>query len=162
MVLRGGQPPVGFTLVELLITVVIVSLLATAALPMTELTVKRGHEQELRTALRQIREAIDAYKHAADQGRVPKAADESGYPKNLDLLVEGVVDIKDPNQHKIYFLRQLPGNPFWPDSDTPPAATWGKRSYESSHDDPQEGSDVFDVYVPSLDIGLNGIPYREW
>ena len=77
----------GFTLIELVITVAIVGLLATTALPLVELTVKRGKEQELKTALREIRTGIDAYKLAAEQGRIETAADATGYPPSLDLLV---------------------------------------------------------------------------
>jgi general secretion pathway protein G len=152
----------GFTLVELLITVAIVAVLASAVVPLAQVTVKRSQEQELRAALRQIREALDAYKLAADQGRVARLADETGYPRSLNALVDGVPDLKDPKKRNIYFLRRLPRNPLWPDPATPPADTWGKRSYASSYDNPQEGADVYDVYVTSADTGLNGIPYRQW
>jgi len=152
----------GFTLIELLITVTIVAILASAALPMAELTVKRGKEQELRAALRQIRGAIDAYKEAADLGKVAKAADETGYPKTLDALAAGVPNIKDPKLARIYFLRRLPRNPFWSDGSASASETWGKRSYASPPDDPQPGADVFDVFVPSAEPGLNGVPYKDW
>jgi general secretion pathway protein G len=159
---RRPAAPRGFTLIELLITVVIVALLASAALPLTELTVKRLKEHELRTALWQIRTAIDAYKDAADRGKVAKAADESGYPKTLESLADGAPNIKDPKLARIYFLRRVPRNPFWTDAGTPAAGTWGKRSYASPPDNPVEGPDVYDVYVPSSDVGLNGVPYRDW
>jgi len=152
----------GFTLIEMLITVVIVAILASAALPLAELTVRRAKEQDLRAALREMRTAIDAYKEAADQGRVEKDADETGYPRSLESLAQGVPNVKDPKLARIYFLRRIPRNPFWPDGGTPAAATWGKRSYASGPDNPQEGRDVFDVYVPSPEVGLNGVPYREW
>jgi general secretion pathway protein G len=151
----------GFTLVELIITVAIVAILASAALPLTQIALQRGKEQELRTALRQLREAIDAYKQAADDGRVVRAADASGYPPSLDALVLGVDDAKLPVKKSIYFLRRLPRDPFAPDN-LPAAETWGKRSYESPPDSPREGKDVFDVYSLSEGRGLNGVPYREW
>jgi general secretion pathway protein G len=151
----------GFTLIELIITVAIVAILASAALPLTQIAVQRGKEQELRTALRQIREAIDAYKQSADEGRVTRAADASGYPPSLDALVLGVDDAKLPVKKSIYFLRRLPRDPFAPEN-LPAAETWGKRSYESPPDNPREGKDVFDIHSLAEGKGLNGVPYREW
>lgn len=146
---------------ELIITVAIVAILASAALPLTQIAVQRAKEQELRTALRQIREAIDAYKQAADEGRVGRRADQSGYPPSLEVLVAGVEDIKTPQKKAIYLLRRLPRDPFAP-ADLPAAETWGRRSYASPPDDPREGEDVFDVYSMAEGKGLNGVPYREW
>jgi general secretion pathway protein G len=152
----------GFTLIEVLVTVAILSILAAVTLPLAERAVTRTKEQELRVALRQIREGIDAYKRAHDEGRIPRKAGESGYPPSLDLLVEGVVDPKSPNRAVIYFMRRIPRNPLWTDASTPAARTWGRRSYASPPDNPREGDDVFDVFVPSEARGLNGVPYREW
>lgn len=158
----------GFTLIELMIVVAIMSILATSALPLRELMVKREKEQELRVALRQIRTAIDAYKQAVDEGKIAKKADETGYPPRLEELFMGVQDIKSPDKKVIYFLRRLPRDPMFTELDvagiqtTPAADTWGKRSYESPWDSPKEGDDVYDVYSRSEAIGLNGIPYREW
>ena len=154
--------PQGFTLVELMITVAIVGVLAAGALPMAELAVKRTKELELRAALRQIREAIDGYKKAADEGRIARRADESGYPKSLENLVDGVVDAKSAAKARIYFLRRLPRDPFAPDAARSAAETWGKRSYASPPEDPRAGDDVFDVFSLSRATGLNGKPYREW
>lgn len=158
----------GFTLIELMIVVAIMAILATAAMPLRELMVKREKEQELRMALRQIRTAIDAYKQAADDGRVEKKADESGYPPRLEELFMGVKDVKSKEKKVIYFLRRLPRDPMFVELDvagtkaTPDVDTWGKRSYESPADSPKEGDDVFDVFSRSEAIGLNGIPYRDW
>ena len=152
----------GFTLVELLVTLAIVGVLASAVVPLAELVVKRSKEQELRVALRQIRGALDEYKRAVDEGRVTKKADESGYPPALDVLAEGVENAKDVKNAKIYFLRRLPRDPFAADATAPAARTWGKRSYASPPDAPEEGRDVFDVYSLAEGTGLNGIPYREW
>lgn len=152
----------GFTLIELLVTLVIVAILATVAFPMAEVTVQRSKEQELRAALREIRQAIDAYKLASDDGRVPKALTATGYPERLEILVSGVANAKSPNHEKLYFLRRIPRNPFSNDPTVPNADTWGKRSYASPPDEPREGDDIYDVYVASEAIGLNGISYRQW
>ncbi len=152
----------GFTLIELVITVTIVAVLASVALPVAELTVQRAREQELHAALRELRSAIDAYRLAVDEGRVVKSAEESGYPPSLAVLVEGVADARDPNGARIVFLRRIPRDPLNRDPSLPAAQTWGLRSYASDADDPQAGEDVFDVYSLSERTGLNGIPYREW
>ena len=148
---------------------VIMTILATAALPLRELMVKREKEEDLRTALRQIRTAIDAYKQAVDDGKITKKADESGYPPRLEELFIGVPDAKSTDKKVIYFLRRLPRDPMFVEMDISPGMpvtsavdTWGKRSYESPWDSPKEGNDVFDVFSRSEEIGLNGIPYREW
>lgn len=153
----------GFTLIELAITVAIIGLLASIALPMAELAVQRDKEHELRLALREIRTALDAYKQAVDDGKVTHTIAQSGYPPSLKVLVEGVIDASSPDRkRKIYFLRRIPRDPFFLEPDKPDEETWGKRSYASSFDSPQEGEDVFDVYSLSSGTGLNGITYRNW
>ncbi len=151
----------GFTLIELLITVAILAMLAGGAMSFATLAVQRTQEQELRSALRQIREAIDAYKVAADSGRIAKAADSSGYPPTLSALVEGVPDAGSAQAKKLYFLRRLPRDPM-ADPAMPADASWGLRSYESDADNPQPGRDVFDVYSLSPKTSIGGRPYREW
>lgn len=159
---RTARHQAGFTLMELLITVAIVGILAGMAVPMVELSVKRSQEQELRAELRRIRDAIDAYKRAVDDGRIAAAASESGYPKSLNVLVDGVENVKDPKKGKLYFLRRLPRDPLARNAAADAADTWGKRSFASPPDDPQPGEDVFDVHSLARGVGLNGVPYREW
>jgi general secretion pathway protein G len=152
----------GFTLIELLITVVIVSILALTAMPLAELAVQRTKESELRSALRQIREAIDAYRRDVDEGKIARKTLESGYPPTLDILVTGVEDEKSPTRQKIYFLRRIPRNPLADDPGLSNSETWGKRSYASPPDEPKPGDDVFDVFPNGGGVGLNGVAYRDW
>lgn len=156
------MPSRGFTLIELVITVAIVGVLAMTAMPMIEIAAKRQKEVELRAALREIRGGIDAYRRAVNEGKVEKKVDESGYPHRLEDLDQGVENILDPNKARLYFLRRLPRDPLADDPTLPATQSWGKRSYASPPDAPQEGADVFDVYSLSPGIGLNGTPYREW
>lgn len=152
----------GFTLVELLITVTIVALLAGGAVTMAELAGRRARESDLRSALREIRGAIDSYKRAVDLGRVRVAQGDSGYPPSLSALAEGAADASRPaGAARLYFLRRIPRDPF-ADASLRAEATWGLRSYASSPDNPQPGADVFDVYSLSGRSGLNGVPYRDW
>ena len=160
--MHAGRRIRGFTIIEMVITVAIIGLLASVAVPLVELTVQRGKEQDLRHALRQIRGAIDDYKRAVDKGQVARAADATGYPPSLDVLVDGVINATDPKKRRIYFLRRLPRDPFHDDPGVPASGTWGLRSYESSAQSPSEGKDVFDVYSMSPGTGINGVPYRQW
>jgi len=152
----------GFSLIELMVTLAILALLASMAVPFAQLVQQRHKEAELREALRQIRTALDAYKQDVREGRVDSPADGSGYPPDLDVLWRGVPDKTKADASRIYFLRRLPRDPFFPDTSVPPAESWGQRSYASPPDAPSRGRDVFDVYSLSPGSGLNGIPYREW
>lgn len=152
----------GFTLVELLVVVAIVSVLATIGLPLAELAQRRTQEEELRQSLRVIRKALDDYKDAVAEGRILRNVGDSGYPPNLNILVDGVPDAKSPRGEKLYFLRRLPRDPFAPADIAQATETWGLRSYVSPADAPQPGKDVYDVYSSSKEKGLNGEPYRNW
>lgn len=155
------RPGRGFTLVELVAAVALIALMATLALPLQELTVKRGREADLRASLRQIRDALDAHRQATQDGNVVVEPGDSGYPKSLDVLVDGVKDAKSPSGNKLYFLRRIPRDPFG-DPALKPGEDWGLRSYQSTHDQPRPGKDVYDVYSRSAGVGINGVPYREW
>ena len=162
-----GMAPIlqrsGFSLIELVVTVAIVAVLASAVVPLAEVSMQRSKEQELRLALRQIRTALDAYKEAVDEGRVARELMQSGYPPTLQVLVDGVPDATSPDgKSQIYFMRRIPRDPLFTDPTQPDEETWGKRSYESSEDAPEAGDDVFDVYSQAPGTGLNGIPYRRW
>jgi general secretion pathway protein G len=151
----------GFTLIEMMVVVAIVGVLAMAARPVLALSVRRTQELELRRSLRALREAIDAYKRAADDKRIVVSADATGYPPSLEVLVEGAPDAKDPKEHRVYFLRRLPRDPFAA-ADVPAARTWGLRASDSPAAAPRPGRDIIDVYSRSTGEGLDGTPLREW
>lgn len=156
----------GFTLIEMVVVVLIVSVLASAAMPLAALHKQRTREHELREALRTLRTAIDRYKAAADEGKIERRDGDSGYPPSLEVLVAGVV-LKDKAgaaskaPQRLYLLRRLPRDPF-ADPGLPAAQTWGLRSHASPPDAPAPGADVFDVYSRTEGAGLDGTPYRSW
>jgi general secretion pathway protein G len=152
----------GFTLIELVVTVAIIAVLTSAAMPLVQLTAQRAKENELHESLRIVRTALDAYKYAADTGHIRREIGDSGYPPNLQVLVDGVEDAQSEKKALLYFLRRVPRDPFFPDSTVRGADTWGLRSYESPPDAPQPGEDVYDVYSMAPGKGINGIAYREW
>jgi general secretion pathway protein G len=151
----------GFTLIEMVVVVAIVGILAAAARPVFELSLRRTKELELRQSLRTVRMAIDAYKRAADEGRIAVAAQASGYPPSLEALVQGVPDLRGAPGRKIHFLRRLPRDPF-ADPAVPAAQTWALRSHDSPPDAPAPGRDVFDIASTSERSGLDGTRLRDW
>ena len=158
---RAGLALGGFSLIELLVVIAIMAVLASIGLPLAELSQRRAQEEELRRSLREIRTAIDAYKRLVDQGSIQRAADASGYPPRLELLVEGVVDARSAQGSKIYLVRQLPRDPLAPDG-VAAADTWSLRSYASPPEAPQPGKDVYDVHSKATGIGSNGVAYLNW
>lgn len=149
----------GLTLVELIVVIAILSVLATAALPIARYQVKRVKERELRGDLLQMRTAIDAYRHAADYGGIETKQDSYNYPPDLQTLVDGV-DVKGTQStHKVQFLRSVPVDPMTGQTD------WALRSMQDEPDDIVGGSggeNVFDVHSKSTGTALNGTKYNTW
>jgi len=153
----------GFTILELIIVIMILSVLTTAAVPMVRNSVKRERESELRLALRQLRKAIDDYKRFNDMSggaAIPiELRTPSGYPKELKTLVEGFTpaNVVGTSQNRIRFLRKIPVDPMTGDSE------WGMRSYKDKPDSTEwGGDDIYDVFSKSNDKALNGTLYKNW
>jgi len=146
----------GFTLIELMVAVTILTVLATMALPIARVKIKRDKELQLRRSLRDIRTAIDRYKDAADRNLIAVEADTEGYPPTLDTLVEGVPLSGKPDR-MVRFLRRIPVDPMMN------STAWGLRGVQDPPDSfSWNGKNVFDVYSRSSGVGMNGQPYREW
>jgi len=151
-----SQSSRGVTLVEVMVVSAVLLILASAALPLSRITLKRQKEMELHAALRRIRRAVDAYKALADQGLIQLDVDQQGYPLDLDELVEGV-DLVGQVDKKVKLLRRIPKDPFTGERE------WGKRSYQDDFDSTVwGGQNVYDVYSLSTGTGLDGTVYSEW
>jgi len=143
----------GLTLVELIVTVAILSILASAAVPIARFQVKREKERMLRYDLWQMRRAIDEYKDAADKHAFQTKVDSQNYPPDLQTLVDGV----DVQGKKVRFLRRIPVDPMTGNDD------WGLRSMQDDPDsDSWGGQNVFDVYSKSDGTALDGTKYSDW
>jgi general secretion pathway protein G len=146
----------GFTLTELVVVCAVLGILAGVSYPVARFTQKRIKEMELRTALREMRSAIDEFKRYSDTGLIPVELGTDGYPPDLETLVEGV-DVVGQIDKKARFLRRIPVDPMTGEPE------WGLRSYQ---DDPDStswgGENVFDVYSLSVGVGLDGIAYAQW
>src|ERR1700761_6423582 len=143
----------GVTLVELIVTVAILAILASAAVPVTRFEVKRAKERELRYDLWQMRDAIDKYKDAADKGAFQTKVDSQNYPPDLETLVNGV----DVQGKKLKFLRRIPVDPMTG------KAEWGMRSMQDdTTSDSWGGQNVFDVFTKAEGTGLDGTKYKDW
>lgn len=154
----------GLTLIELLVTLVILSILAMAALPYAEVTVTRHKELELRRALRDIRSALDQVHEDWRAGRISTSdstISEYGYPIHLQTLVEGIELTTAERQIRRY-LRRIPRDPF-ADQSIEPSEQWVIRSYT---DEPEssvsDGSDVYDVRTSREGVAIDGSKYRAW
>lgn len=150
----------GYSFIELLVVTTIVLILASAVQPLARVTIQRQKEVELRRVLREMRDAIDKFKDAADQGMIPTTelkANSEGYPPDLDTLVDGVSVANDASGRKLKLLRRIPIDPMTGE------AEWGKRSYQDKPDTSSwGGQNIFDVYSLSGGTGLDGTKYRDW
>lgn len=154
----------GVTLVELMVTLVILSTLAMVAQPYVEQIVRREREVELRRALREVRGAIDRFHDDWRQGRMVKAAEvvsDDGYPRSLAVLVDGV-ERTGARGARLRYLRRIPRDPFG-DASLPPERQWQVRGYQ---DDPKglvwSAADVYDLHSGSAREGSDGVPYKDW
>ncbi len=156
MIQRLDEPGRGFTLVELIAAITILLLLTSVALPVARIQAQRTRQDELRRALRDLRQAIDRYKDFADRGMIATKPDSFGYPPDLETLVKGV-PVKGSSTGKYKFLRRIPLDP------TTGKAEWGMRAMQ---DDPDSrswgGGNVFDVYSQSQGTALDGTHYADW
>ncbi len=154
--MRSWAQDRGFTLLEMVATMAIMTILAGAALPLAQEHAQRMKEVELRRDLREIRTAIDRYKDFSDRGLIPVETDTYGYPPTLETLVRGVPLKGDPDL-RYRFLRKIPVDPMTGNTD------WGLRSMQ---DDPDTqtwgGQNVFDVYDNSGGTALDGTQYSSW
>jgi general secretion pathway protein G len=153
---RARPIATGMTLIELVLACAILLILATAAIPLARVTVKRHKEDLLRYDLRQMKDAIDRYKDAADKGQIQVQAGTEGYPPDLQTLVHGVA-LTGVTGKNIRFLRRIPIDPMTGTQD------WGLRSVQDDMDSTSwGGQDVFDVYTKSSGTALNGTKYSDW
>jgi general secretion pathway protein G len=146
----------GYTLAELVMVAVVMTILAMAVLPVAKYTSRRTKELELKQALRTMRAGIDEFKRYSDNGMIPIDLGTDGYPAELEVLVEGV-DLVGQIDRKIKFLRRIPIDPMTGEQE------WGLRSYQDEPDSTSWGGEnVYDVYSLSGGVGLNGVPYEKW
>ena len=150
----------GYTFIEVLVVATILLILASAVMPLAQVTSQRVRESELRRTLREVRTAIDKFKDAADQGIIPATElkpENEGYPSDLETLVNGVNVANDASGRKLKFLRRVPIDPMTNSSE------WGLRSYQDKPDSTSwGGQNVFDVYTRSAATGLDGTKYKDW
>lgn len=152
----AGSRARGYTIVELVVVCALLGILALMVLPASKYTQKRLKETELRSALRSMRNAVDEYKRYSDAGLIPVDLGTDGYPKELEVLVEGV-DLVGQVDKRAKFLRRVPLDPMTGDDE------WGLRSFQDEADSSSWGGEnIFDVYSLSAGVGLNGVPYAQW
>jgi general secretion pathway protein G len=155
----------GLSLIELIVTMIILSVLSLLILPSAQMTMKRNKEIELRRELRLIRTAIDDYRKTYDQAIIQKklmgSLNKSGYPETLQILVDGY-DFGGLVNYKKKFLRRIPVDPFNPTSPGE-EPKWGLRAYSDQPDSTTwGGEDVYDVFSLSEGTAIDGTKYKDW
>ena len=154
----------GFSLIEMLVTLMILSILATAALPFVETTVVRSKELELHRSLREVRTAIDNFHDDWVAGKISKTntnVSENGYPRTLQILVDGI-EGSDAKGKKRRFLRRIPRDPF-AEQDKSPLEDWKIRGYQDDVESTVWGRlDVYDIQSLSDRTALDGTLYKDW
>lgn len=152
----------GYSLIELLVVLAVLAILAGMAMPMLELTAQRERERELKRALWEIRDAIDAWNKACTLGAIAVPAGDLPYPPTLAVLAMVHADRRSDRKGKsLRFLRQVPRDPF-ADPTLPAELTWGLRDYTSNATAPWSGREVYDVYSLSGIKGLSGEALWRW
>jgi general secretion pathway protein G len=150
----------GFTFLELIVVTAVMMILASAALPMTRVSMKRTREAEYRRTIREVRAAIDKFKDMGDRGLLAQTELPFGsenYPTSLDVLVQGVLLANDASGRRYKFLRRIPIDPLTGSSD------WGKRSYQDAPDSKVwGGQNVYDIYTKFEGTALDGTKYKDW
>lgn len=154
----------GLTLVEMLVCLVIVSILASVALPVVDVGIRRSKEVELRKNLILIREAIDRFNDDCRVGVFSPAqagVSRDCFPETLETLTEGV-DAAGGAEKVMRYLRRIPADPFAEDGGDP-AEHWEIRGYQDAFDSEiWSGDDVFDIRVKHDHKALDGSQYRDW
>ena len=158
----------GLTLIELIVVIAIVGILASAVMPLSRMAVKRTREMELRSNLRTLRMAIDAFRRDCLPGSQFKLSidycktDQDYYPESLELLTQPLKLASAADKTKKY-LRRIPADPMMPLDSPDNTNNWGLRSYKDEPDSTEWGGDnVFDVYSKSEAISLDGSNYNTW
>ncbi|MBN2371130.1 MAG: type II secretion system protein [Vicinamibacteria bacterium] len=123
----------GFTLLELIVVISLISILAAIAMPQFRIAIIQAREAVLKEDLYRLRQAIDQYQ-----------ADKGVYPPTLESLVEEG------------YIRRLEADPMTH------AADWEVVYEDVDSSDPSTTPGVYDVHSASTNSSLRGTPYNEW
>jgi general secretion pathway protein G len=124
----------GFTLIELMMVLTVISILVSIAIPIASSAILRAKEGVLKSNLHTLRTLIDQY--TADKHKAPQSLD--------DLVSAG-------------YLRGIPKDPV-----TNSSTTWQVVMEDASLYPDQTETGIFDVKSGSNAISTEGTPYSEW